>query len=65
MEYRIIVSSRGGFTVQAGFTHKGGERNPTGSPSFTMPAFIVHECCHCDTRREAFAEVERMKRKYH
>lgn len=26
MEYKITPSSRGGFTVAAGHTHKGGER---------------------------------------
>lgn len=65
MEYKIIESSRGGYTVQAGLTHKGGAMNPTGCPGVTMPAFIVYESCHCDSHREASAAVERMKRKYH
>ena len=64
MEYKITPSSRGGFTVRAGYTHKGGELNPTGGPGVTMPAFIVYESCHCDTRREASAAVEHMKKKY-
>lgn len=65
MEYKITPSSRGGFTVAAGHTHKGGEPTPTGCPGVTMPAFIVYERCHCDTRREAAAAVERMKKKHH
>ena len=65
MEYKITPSSRGGFTVAAGRTSKGGEPNPTGCPGVTMPAFIVYESCHCDTRREAAAAVERMKKKHH
>lgn len=51
MEYKITPFSRGGFTVRAGYTHKGGELNLTGGPGVTMPAFIVYESCHCDTRR--------------
>ena len=35
------------------------------SRGVTMPAFIVYESCHCDTRREAAAAVERMKKKHH
>ncbi len=65
MEYKIIPSSRGGFTVSAGYSHKGGEPIPTGCPGVTMPAFIVYESCHCSTRREATAAVERMKKKHH
>lgn len=65
MEYKITPSSRGGFTVAAGRTCKGGEPNPTGCPGVTMPAFIVYENRHCDTRREAAAAVERMKKKHH
>jgi hypothetical protein len=65
MEYKIAPSSRGGFTVSAGRTCKGGESNPTGCPGVMMPAFIVYESCHCDTRREAAATVERMKKKHH
>lgn len=65
MEYKIIPSSHGGFTVSAGCTHKGGELNPTGCPGATMPAFIVYESCHCDTRWEASTAVEHMKKKYH
>lgn len=65
MEYKITPSSRGGFTVSAGYTHKGGELNPTGCPGVTMSAFIVYECCHCDSHREASATLERLKKKYH
>ena len=65
MEYKITPSSRGGFTVSAGYAHKGGEPNPTGCPGVTMPAFIVYESYHCDTRREASATVERMKKRHH
>lgn len=52
-------------TNNKGYTHKGGELNPTGGPGVTMPAFIVYESCHCDTRREASTAIERMKKKYH
>jgi len=65
MEYKITPSSHGGFTVSAGHVHKGRTPNPTGCPGTTMPAFIVYESCHCDSRREAAATVERMKKKYH
>lgn len=65
MEYKITPSSCGGFTVAAGRTCKGSEPNPTGCPGVTMPAFIVYESCHCDTRLEAAAAVERMKKKHH
>jgi lipoprotein len=62
MDYKITPSSHGGFTVTAGCAHKGGESNPTNCPGVTLPAFIVYESCHCDTRREALATVERMKK---
>lgn len=65
MEYKITPSSRGGFTVAAGRTCKGGEPNPTGCPGVTMPAFIVYESCHCYTRREAAAVERMMKKKHH
>lgn len=63
MEYRILPSVYGGFTVQAGITHKGGENNPAGSPGVTMRAFIVYQSGHCDSYREAVATVERLRRK--
>lgn len=34
-------------------------------PGVTMPAFIVYESYHCDTRREASATVERMRKRHH
>lgn len=65
MECRITKLSRGGYLVQAGFTHKGGEASPTGCPGVTLPAFIVYESCHCDTQSEATVAAARMKKKHH
>ncbi len=52
MKWRITESSHGGFTVDRGLDHKGGERIP-GILGFTMPAFIVYESAHFDTYKEA------------
>ena len=49
-EVRIVKSGHGGFTVQTGVRHDGGEVFRSG---YTMPAFIVYDSTHCDTMEEA------------
>lgn len=61
MEYRIRKSSHGGFVVDKGIEHKGGERVP-GMLGATMPAFIVYESAHFDTERQAKAYIRRMEK---
>ena len=58
MEYRIRECGYGGFTVEKGIAHKGGERIP-GMLGTTMPAFIVYESAHFDTKRQAEAYIRR------
>lgn len=62
MEYRIRECGRGGFTVDIGLKHKGGERI-TGMLGFTMPAFIVYESAHFDTKMRAQAYVRQKQKK--
>ena len=62
MEYRIRNSSNGGYTVDVGLSHKGGERID-GMIGVTMPAFIIYESHHFDTRRQAEAFIRRKEAK--
>lgn len=58
MEYRIRKCGHGGFTVEKGLPHEGGARIP-GIIGYTMPAFIVYESSHFDTKRQAEAYIRR------
>lgn len=59
MEWRIRKDARGGFSVERGLNHKGGEKIP-GAMGATMPAFIVYESAHFDTDKQvkSFYEEE-------
>ena len=58
MEYRIRKNGHGGFDVEKGLYHKGGERIP-GILGATMPAFIVYASAHFDTERQAKSFVRK------
>ena len=63
MEWRIRESSHGGFVAERGMKHEGGVSAPSGI-GCTMPAFIVYESSHFDTRCQAEAYIKRRKRKW-
>ncbi len=52
MEWRIRQSGHGGFVVEKGIYHKGGETFP-GIIGMTMSSFIVYESANLQTEREA------------
>lgn len=58
MERRIRESSHGGFVAERGMKHEGGVLSPSGI-GCTIPAFIVYESFHFDTRRQADAYIRR------
>lgn len=58
MEWRIRECSHGGYTVEKGLQHDGGER-VAGRLGFTMRAFIVYESAHFDTRKQAENYIKR------
>ena len=58
LQCRIRESSHGGVDAEYGADHQGGCHIP-GILGATMPAFIVYESCHFDTRRQAEAFVRR------
>ena len=61
VEYRIRECGHGGFTVEKGIAHKGGEHIP-GMLGSTMPAFIVYESAHFDTKRKAQAYIKQLQK---
>lgn len=52
MEWRIRESSHGGFVAEYGAEHTGGVLAHSGV-GVTMPAFIVYQSSHFDTRKQA------------
>ena len=60
MEWRIRKDARGGFSVERGLNHKGGEKIP-GVMGATMPAFIVYESAHFDTDKQVKSFMKRKR----
>lgn len=52
MEWRIRESGHGGFEAEKGIAHEGGVLAPSGV-GVTIPAFIIYESAHFDTRKQA------------
>ena len=60
MEWRIRKDAHGGFSVERGLNHKGGEKIP-GVMGTTMPAFIVYESAHFDTDKQVKSFMKRKR----
>lgn len=60
MEWRIRKDANGGFSVERGLNHKGGEKIP-GVMGTTMPAFIVYESAHFDTDKQVKSFMKRKR----
>ena len=60
MEWRIRKDARGGFSIERGLNHKGGEKIP-GVMGATMPAFIVYESAHLDTDKQVKSFMKRKR----
>lgn len=60
MEWRIRKDAHGGFSVERGLNHKGGEKIP-GVMGATMPAFIVYESAHFDTDKQVKSFMKRKR----
>lgn len=60
MEWRIRESGHGGVEAEKGITHDGGEQIP-GILGHTMPAFIVYESAHFETKKQAQKYIARKK----
>ena len=60
MEWRIRKHARGGFSVERGLNHKGGEKIP-GVMGTTMTAFIVYESAHFDTDEQVKSFMKRKR----
>lgn len=60
MEWRIRESGHGGFVVEKGLQTEKCTPAPTGI-GFIMPAFIVYESTHFDTRKQAEHYISRQR----